>query len=224
MTHQDQTEREDIEFLLPWYEKGTLNAREMERVERRLAEDEELRSRLALIREEVPETIFANEALGMPGNAARDRLFAQIEAEAGPVQSSGGLRLWLSRLLPAGFSPGVTIAGAVAAVIIIVQAVTLVSLLPGDGQPGGYSVASGEDAAGQAQGTFILVRFNDEATAPEISGLLRDTDATIVDGPKPGGVFKLQVSEKALSQTERDEILAALKQESGIVAFAAPTR
>ena len=101
-------DHEEIEQLLPWYEKGTLSAAEMQRVEAYLDTHPELRSRLALIREEVAETIAANESLGMPSPAVRDRLMEQIASEAGnSLETSSGFKSWIS-----GFLPGRTFSGA----------------------------------------------------------------------------------------------------------------
>ena len=223
MIEKSQVQREEIELLLPWYEKGALSTEDMERVERHLAADAELRSRLVLIQEEVAETIAANEAAGMPGNAARERLMQQIAAEAANAPRLGfGLRSLIGNVIPTGLSTGWAMAAAAAVLVILVQAVALTSFIAGDTEQGGYKVASGE-TAGPAEGTFILVRFHETANIDDVTALLGSLDATIVDGPKPGNVFKLRVSEATLPQGERDAILNALKEKSGIVAFAAPT-
>jgi anti-sigma factor RsiW len=218
-------EREEIELLLPWYERGTLNAEDMRRVERHLAADPELRARLELIREEIAETIIGNESLGMPGRAARDRLMERIAAEAGPVQrrAPAGIKSWLSSLMPDGHSRGFAIAVMAAALVIVVQAALLISLISSDGGDNGYRMASGEDAPASA-GTFVLVRFNETARADDIAGLLGSIEATIVDGPKPGGAFKLRIANEALPEDERNAILARLRERSEIVAFVALTR
>jgi len=227
MIEKSQVQREEIELLLPWYEKGALAPEEMERVERHLAADSELRSQLALIQEEVTETIIANEAAGMPGNAAREKLMQQIAAEAAGAAQRGrsgfSLRQLLSSVIPAGLSTGWAMAAAAAIVVILVQAAALTSFIAIDGAGDGYKVASGEPGD-PAQGTFMLVRFNEAANVDDVTNLLGTMEAMIVDGPKPGGVFKLRVSETALPEGERDAILNALREKTDIVAFAAPTR
>jgi anti-sigma factor RsiW len=57
-------EAAEIEELLPWYEKGTLDPGEMRRVAAYLEAHPEMQARLVLIREELAETIAANEGLG----------------------------------------------------------------------------------------------------------------------------------------------------------------
>ncbi|CCD87626.1 conserved hypothetical protein, putative Translation initiation factor IF-2 [Bradyrhizobium sp. ORS 285] len=71
----------DIELLLPWYAAGTLNARDMRRVEEALAQDADLALQYAEIQKEYAETIALNESLGAPSMRAMQKLFAAIEAE-----------------------------------------------------------------------------------------------------------------------------------------------
>ena len=224
MIDQMHDEREEIELLLPWYERGTLTAEDMRRVERHLAADPELRARLELIREEISETIIGNESLGMPSLGARDRLMERIPAEAGPLQRRApGVKAWLSSLMPDGLSRGFAVAAMAAALVIVVQAALLISLISSDGGDNGYRMASGEDAPASA-GTFVLVRFNGTARADDIASFLRSIEGTIVDGPKPGGAFKLRIANEVLPEDERDAILARLRERPEIVAFVALTR
>ena len=76
-----ERERHEIESLLPWHAAGTLDRRDIERVERALAEDSELAQCYELIREELAETIHLNEMLGAPSARAMEKLFAAIDAE-----------------------------------------------------------------------------------------------------------------------------------------------
>jgi hypothetical protein len=90
-----ERERHEIESLLPWHAAGTLDRRDLERVERALAEDGELAQRYELVREELAETIRLNEGLGAPSARAMDKLFAAIDAEERraprrPLQHLGG--------------------------------------------------------------------------------------------------------------------------------------
>lgn len=225
MNEQNDRMDDSIELLLPWYEKGTLSSTDMRRVETYLSAHPELRSHLDLIREEVVETIAANEDLGMPGLNVRNRLMERLAAEGGAAPKSAmGLKDWFSRLMPAGLSPGLTFAAAAAVLVIAVQAILLVSILAGGQQDGGYKVASGGENGSVSEGSFALIRFAGGAKADDIAGLLRSVNGVIVDGPKPGGVFKLRISPKTLSAQERDTILQKLRARGEIVAFAAPAQ
>ena len=64
-------EREEVEALLPWHAAGTLSRREADMVERALADDAELAAQYQTVREDLAETIVANESLGAPSAPAR---------------------------------------------------------------------------------------------------------------------------------------------------------
>lgn len=225
MTNAKPDEGDRMELLLPWYASGTLNAAEAREVEAWLAAHPEARERVALIREEMDESVAANESLGLPGTGARDRLMAAIAAEAAPQGGVSADGFWqrmrdaFGVLVPAGFSPAFTIAGAAAGVVILVQAAALALLLSGT-EIGGVHLASGKDG-GIAPGTFVMVRFADDAKAGDIAALLRPMGASIVDGPKPGAVFKVRVGSEALTQAERTAIMDKLRARRDIVSFVA---
>ena len=71
-------------------------------------------------------------------------------------------------------------------------------------------------------GTFLLVRFANDAKASDIAMLLKSTGAVIVDGPKPGNAFKLRISDEVLSEADRAAIMAKLRERSDIVSLVAP--
>ena len=81
MNTANETERSEIEELLPWHAAGTLDPRDTQRVEAALAENPELARRYELVREELGETIHLNETLGAPSARAMAALFAKIDAE-----------------------------------------------------------------------------------------------------------------------------------------------
>jgi len=76
-----ESERYEIEALLPWYAAGTLSRHDADRVEQALAGDPELARRYDLVRQEFAETIHLNETLGVPSARAMEKLFAAIDAE-----------------------------------------------------------------------------------------------------------------------------------------------
>src|SRR6187200_1300385 len=77
----DQEEPSEIEMLLPWHAAGTLNARDVRRVDEALARDPALAKQYAVIQEEYAETIHLNESLGAPSARAMQKLFAAIDGE-----------------------------------------------------------------------------------------------------------------------------------------------
>ncbi len=223
MTNDLTDEGDEIEMLLPWYAAGTLSAEETRRVEAWLAAHPEMRKSVALVREEHDETVAANERLGIPSLGAREKLMQAIAAEPGPAVSARGIwhRVTMAfvALAPEGMSPGMALAGAAGGLVILVQAAALGMLLMG-AQVGGMRLASGEDG-GAAAGTFVIVRFADDAKASDIAALLRPMRATIVDGPKPGAVFKVRIGPRVLSNAERTAIMDKLRSRRDIVSFVA---
>ena len=77
----NEKERHEIEALLPWHAAGTLSRRDADRVEQALAGDPQLARRYDLVRQELAETIYVNEAPGAPSARAMEKLFAAIDAE-----------------------------------------------------------------------------------------------------------------------------------------------
>lgn len=218
------TEREEVELMLPWYETGQLTAEETQLVENYLGKDADLRRMLELIREEAGETVVANERIGMPGHAARDRLMAQIAAEGGKAPRTGGLVSgWLRQLGLDGMSPGLALGGAVAALVIIVQAAVIASMISGDPAGDGPQLASGEDTVTET-GAFALIRFSEGASALAVTELLRENGITIVDGPKPGGMFRVRLSDETLTEDRQSALIESLRQRADLVAFVSPTR
>ena len=61
----NETERRDIEALLPWHAAGTLSRRDAQRVEAAIEQDHDLARQFELVREELSETIHLNETLGV---------------------------------------------------------------------------------------------------------------------------------------------------------------
>jgi hypothetical protein len=222
MTDTRSREAQEMEELLPWYEKGTLGPADMRRVGDYLEAHPEMQFRLGLIREELVETIAANESLGMPGSAARERLFAAIAAEAATApRPRTNTNAWWRNLLPEGVSPRLALVAAAACVVIAVQTAALMVFTFTE-REGGYRVATGGGAVPAQSGSFIFVRFTDDAKAADIAGLLKELDAVVVDGPKPGGVFKVRIATRALGEEERETMMKKLREKTDIISFVAP--
>lgn len=224
--HTALSEREEIEMLLPWFAAGTLNRAETSRVEAYLNANPEVASQLSLVREELAETIGANESLGAPSPGALDRLMTAIETESGPLTASSRapdslwqrLSDWIGELSPRPLA----VAAAVAVTVMCVQAVMLGVLVTGD-DAGQFRTASGDRLAEPSEaGTVALVGFAGTAAVEDINTLLQSHGASIVDGPLPGGLYRVRLSDEELSAAERDAVLSQLLTETGVVVFAAP--
>lgn len=109
---------------------------------------------------------------------------------------------------------------AAAAAIILVQAVTLGALLVNREET--YQTASGEPSAA-TDGTFALVRFSDTASVKAVGDLLAELNVVIIDGPKPGGLYRVRLGPKDLSAAERDRKLAELRARPTVIVLVMPS-
>jgi hypothetical protein len=237
----------EIELLLPWYAAGTLNARDMCRVEEALAHDPVLARQYAEIQGEYAETIALNESLGAPSMQAMHRLFAAIDMD--PTQSAAASRGPGARVLrffdslspralawSASFGALLVLlqAGMIGTVLMTNQTATYQAVPLGINDRAVSDLAMDKRAmrapAAAAPLTrslglqepnpaHVLVRFAPDARVADITALLDDYQASIIDGGK-GGTFLLQVGDKAMSKDEADNLLGRLRREK-IVRLAA---
>ena len=212
----------EVDLVAPWAAIERLDAEDVAALERLLADDPDLARRLDFAAEERDETIALNEALPAPSNAAREKLFAMIEAHEGRrAPTSAGVMRWLSEKI-AALSPQTLAWGATAAALVIaVQAGVLTGTMLGSGgEKASYETAS--DGSAQAPvGPTALVAFEPAASAADIEKALREAGAELVGGPKPGGVFVIRVA-GATTPDELEPSLKRLRGAAGVVKFAAP--
>jgi hypothetical protein len=214
----EDVEREDIEKLLPWYVTGRLGRADTSKVESYLSEHPDVLAQLDLIRVERQETVHANEAIGWPPSGMRDRLMASLPPTR--ARLSGRELSSLVHFLTTPTARGVQWAALVAALLVLAQAALITSLLVRSSDQT-YQVASG---ASQADGLSVLIAFSDDATAPAIARLLAEFDASIVDGPKPGGVYKIRLRTLDKSQSTQDVLLSKLAERRDVVRIVLPSR
>jgi hypothetical protein len=222
-----EQEPSEMEMLLPWYAAGTLNARDVRRVEEALARDPELARQYAVIREEYAETIHLNESLGAPSVRAMQKLFAAIDAE--PVRKPSASRnlAWRVSGFFASLSPR-TLAwsASLGALVLLLQAGVIGAVLLKN-QPASYQTASLSmnepvtRALGPASPPRALVRFAPDARVADIAALLENYHASIIEGAK-GGLFRLQFGNSAMTKDEAASLLSRLQNEK-IVSLAVPT-
>ena len=220
MATNERPERSEIEDMLPWHAAGTLDERDAAQVKAALAADIELARRFAIVREEFAETVQLNEALGAPTNRAKDRLFALIDTE--PARAGQRQPGRIAQLF-AGFSArSLAWAASAAVLVIVLQAGVITSLvLKAPEDEGGYR--SVELPAAGARGSYVLVRFAPQASAADITKFLETHGATVVDGPKLGGLYRVRVATNVLSRDELARVVRNLQSQNAIVSFAAPS-
>jgi hypothetical protein len=208
----------EIEMLLPFHAAGTLSARDARRVEEALARDPELARQYAVIREEYAETIHLNESLGAPSARAMAKLFAAIDAEPAR-RPSASLRL-SARIAEffASLSPR-TLAwsASLGALALLLQAGVIGAVLMKN-QTSTYQTASLSmnepvtRALGPEAPPRALVRFAPDARVADITALLDNYQASIVDGAK-GGMFRLQFGNKPMTKDEVAGLMSRLQGE-----------
>jgi hypothetical protein len=202
-------------------------------VQRALDADPELARQFDLAREELGETIRANESLGAPSARALKSLFEKIDAQAPAQQqqrqpqraASAGLMARVAGFL-ASLSPRtLAYAGTAAALAIVLQAAVITGTLVGQSGNGEFRTVAVERGAGAREGTgegtgegaFVLVRFNPQATAAEITAFLEANTASIVSGPAAGtGLYRVKVAMTNLPKEQLAEIVRRLQQDKAV--------
>jgi hypothetical protein len=214
-----------IELLLPWHAAGTLNSRDAGEVEKMLAQNRELARPFAMVRDEMNETILLNETLGAPSARAMENLFKAIDKERKGVRSraASGLGAWLKDL----FTPRVLIYSASAAAVIMVpQAAVIAKLVLADrGGHATFETASAPTSAtrGIGVGSYALVRFAAQVNIADITKFLDSRGASIVDGPRPGGMYRVRIARTHLAADELARAVKEFQSASNLVSFAALT-
>ena len=213
--------RAELELLLPFYANGRISAADKARIETALAADPELALRLDIIRDDMAETTLLNESLGAPSPGALDRLMAGVDAEPRRLgllaTAKGGFVTWLSDLIASQPPRRLAYAGAAACALIAIQGVALTSFALRENT--GFETAS---APSRSSESYVLLSFASDARAGDIASFFKRFDASVVDGPRANGYFKVRVGDASLTQVQIDAIAARMKSEAAIVRFVAP--
>jgi hypothetical protein len=221
-------QRQEIEELLPWHAAGTLSRRDAQRVGQALASDPELARQFELVSAELSETIHLNETLGAPSARAMNKLMAGIEAESGVARQakpSFSFSTWVAEKL-SSFSPRTLAYSATAAALAICLqfgVLTGVAVNTALKPASEYQTASGHPTTAPLTGSFALISFTPNAQMSDITGFLEKHKAMVVDGPRPGGLYRVRLAATALPRTEVDTIIARMREDGALVRFVAPT-
>jgi hypothetical protein len=215
---QNFNERDALEDLLPWYAAGTLNVSDTLLVEAALKSDPDFARRLDIAREEMGETVLANQMSGAPSSKALNTLMASLEKEPSRKPSLTTHVFDFGGRLADWFQPKTlawaTVAGAF---VIMVQAGVMSNFMGTSGQV--YETASKSQPITVQTGTILLVGFAPDATIAQITSVLGELKASIVEGPKPGGMYRVKLSDVALSKADSERIVALWRTKTGVVRF-----
>ena len=202
----------------------------------RLTRDPEMMRRYMLACEEMTATVELNEALGQPSPRAMTKLFAAIDAEGGrkPARLARSCAPGSANSFASLTPRQLAYSTGAAAIAILLQAGLIGALVVGhstQSTQGAYRTASADKPATAASG-YALVRFAETASAADISALLAANRATIVDGPRPGALYRVRIASlpqdntayrgvdmAPTSDAQRDEVIANLRAAKNIVQF-----
>jgi anti-sigma factor RsiW len=213
-----QSKREDIEMLLPFYVTGRLDHADADRIGDYLSRHPEVARELELVRDERESTIANNAIYADRPVRSFDRVAAMIRKT--PARTARPAGQWLDRIrefLRMPSSPALGWMGAAAAIVILLQAATIGTLVVAQYR-GTFTGASGGNEATDI-GTTVVVRFADGASASTIADALEGLGLKIVDGPRGGRLFTVRLGPKGMDSGERDRLIAALRARGDVVAF-----
>jgi hypothetical protein len=212
----EDVEREEVEKLLPWYVTRRLARADVSRVEGYLRQHPEMLTQLDLMRTEREATVCANEAIDPPPAGMGERLFASLPS-ARPRRTDARRRPSLGRFVSMPTAGRLQWAALVA--LAAAQAALIAGLLL-FGDEATYRVAAGPPPGDHLS---ALVAFADEAKAAAIARLLTEFDANIVDGPKPGGVYKIKVRSGDKSPAAQQALLVRLAARRDVIRIVLPS-
>jgi len=221
---------EEISLVLPWYLNGTLEGEELEAVKSHIAECSKCAheaEELTFIKSVVAESNESlNESLDISVQEMQSSIMDRIgEFEESRANESSTAAyedtesLWDKVL---GFFDGFKLASPVpmgVAAILIIQLALIIGLASklytgGEEQ---YMVLSGPSETAAAKGPVIILSFVDTATDKEITETLNNIDGRIIDGPKPGGLYVVELTGESVTPEKVEEIITELKAEKDII-------
>ena len=193
--HHGPLEPQDVEELLPWYVTGRVSREEARGIEAALKTMPDLAGKLAQVQREREAISRSAEAVEPAPPETLQRLLQQVETtrqwRVPRIEHEAGS--WLKVAM--GRNAVWQTALAAACVAIVALGVQLYNV-PADDQ---FKVASNINGAA---GTTLVVTFQPGATAGDIGTLLTSLSARIVDGPKPGGAYTVELASSQTGDVE----------------------
>jgi len=213
----ERDKRDEVEMMLPFYVTGQLDHSEANEIDEYLKHHPDVAHQLDLIRAERENTAASNAIYASRPARSFDRVAAMIgKTPAQPTRAAGWGLDWIKQLFAIPSSPALGFVGAAAAIVILLQAATIGTLVVAQ-YSGIFTGASGGNAVDA--GTTVVVRFADDASAAAIADVLSGLGLKIVDGPRGGRLFTVRIGPKNMSEGERERLIAALKARSDLIVF-----
>ncbi|MEM7301284.1 MAG: hypothetical protein AAF468_09390 [Pseudomonadota bacterium] len=225
MSKIDSEDREEIALLLPWYASGTLDEEEMMRIDAALENDPTLQQELDLVLADqsaarqaaeeiqVPSSMEARFAVGLNQlvENASDRPQIQHSSSSGWLAA---LANWLAPPRRLAFAAGMAV------LLLVVQSGAIITLLQDRPAAEFETATGGEDV--KTQGVSVLVQFAPDTNPTAISALLESMGGRIVDGPLPGGLYKLVFSSG--EDEKRDDLITELSEKTEVFTLVLPAQ
>ncbi|SLN30178.1 hypothetical protein TRL7639_01237 [Falsiruegeria litorea R37] len=194
MSTLSEIERQELSLLLPWYANGTLDSEDSRKVEKALAEDDELAREFDLVLEDQAAVIDLVSEEVVPISMP-ERFKAALHAEQTKPEPSAQMRKTgestLTRLLSVLFpAKPRAYAFAAAMMALLVPAVGVVSYMAGSQQTNQYQTATGEQQV-ISDAARVLVKFNSDAAWADIDMFLKDNQGQVAKGPTADGFYEL---------------------------------
>lgn len=219
MAYDAAAERRRFEECISFYLNQTLGAEDRTFVEQYLRDHPEAHAELACWRELRPS--LAQEAMAAAPDVGLAKLQARMQAVSAPPRL--GLADRLAALVRSIVAPSKFARGAFAAlgILVLLQAGAILALLMR--QPGGaqLEVAATRSLGKPVQaGDTVSAKFRPGISVDVVSQVLRNLDASIVDGPGEGGryIIKLprQNAAEALQKLTTGGILVEAKAATAV--------
>ncbi len=221
MSEDTKTRRDEVEMMLPFYATGQLDQAEANEIDDYLKHHPDVAHQLDLIRAERESTAAGNAIYASRPARGFDRVAAMIgKRSAQPARTAGSPLDWIKRLFAMPSSPALGFVGAAAAIVILLQAATIGTLVVAQ-YPGIFGTAGGNETVDA--GTTVFVRFADDASAAAIADVLSGLGVKIIDGPRGGKLFTVRIGPKTMNESERDRVITALKARSDLIVFVTQT-
>ena len=217
----ERDKRDEVEMMLPFYVTGQLDHAEANEIDDYLKHHPDVARQLDLIRAERQSTAAGNAIYASRPARSFDRVAALIgKMSALPARAAGSPLDWIKQLFAMPSSPALGFVGAAAAIVILLQAATIGTLVVA--QYSGIFTPAGGNGPVDA-GTTVVVRFADDASAAAIADELSSLGVKIIDGPRGGKLFTVRIGPKTMSEAERERLIAALKARSDLIVFVTQT-
>lgn len=214
--NMDATAKRRLDELMPWYVNGSLGAQDRAWIERMLNEFPQARDELEWHRG--LEQTVRQEADTLPADAGLQKLMARVRAEAKAQPS------WLSRAAEfwARLASGPAL--AVAAALLVAQAVVIGALLSGEqSQSSEFGQIRSVAPHGAAPLPVLQVTFKPEVMERDMRLLLVRVDGRFVDGPGQLGDYIVAVSPQRIESAKQQIEASGLANEV-VVLEQAPAR